>query len=125
MVVTLVLAACVARFVAIAIAAATAAIKDQDHFEQNVQRVRIERIRLTQQLRDLGFEVPTSHSNFVLACYKNSSAKPIYEELAKRNVYVRYFDNLGLENKLRISVGTPPQDEELINALKEILEAKK
>jgi histidinol-phosphate aminotransferase len=110
---------------AIAISVATAAIKDQDHFEQNVQRVRIERIRLTQQLRDLGFEVPTSHSNFVLAEYKKGSAKPIYEELVQRNVYVRYFENPGLENKLRISVGTPPQDEELIKALKEIMELKK
>jgi histidinol-phosphate aminotransferase len=110
---------------AIAISVATAAIKDQDHFEQNVQRIRIERVRLTGQLRDLGFEVPESHSNFVLAEYKKGSAKPIYEELVKRNVYVRYFENPGIENKLRISIGTPPQDEELIKALKEILVEKK
>jgi histidinol-phosphate aminotransferase len=39
----------------------------------------------------------------------------------QRNIYVRYFDLPGLENKLRITVGTEQQNDKVILALKEIL----
>ena len=39
---------------AIAIAAATAAIKDQGYFKQNIEKVKAERKRLSEQLRATG-----------------------------------------------------------------------
>jgi histidinol-phosphate aminotransferase len=108
----------------IAIALATAAIKDQEYFRENIEKIKSERTRLTEQLRKLGFEVPDSSANFVLARYKNNSAAEIHSELAKRNIYVRYFPYPKLEDKLRISIGTHVQDDKLIAALKEILAVK-
>jgi histidinol-phosphate aminotransferase len=105
---------------AIAIAVATAAIKDQQYFKENVEKVKTERQELTEQLRALNFEVPDSSANFVLA--KSSyPASEIYDKLIQRNIYVRYFDLLGLGDKLRITVGTRQQNEKLISALKEVL----
>jgi histidinol-phosphate aminotransferase len=109
---------------AVAIAAATAAIKDQKYFKQNVEKIKAERVRLTEQLRNLGFKVPNSFSNFVLAQCMNGGADQIYEQLAKRNIYVRYFAYPRLEDKLRITVGTPEQDDQLLAALKDILAAE-
>jgi histidinol-phosphate aminotransferase len=106
---------------AIAIAAATAAINDREYFKGNIERVKQERKRLTEQLRELGFELPESSSNFVFAENKSSKAKEIYDKLVQRNIYVRYWDSPGIENKLRISVGTPQQDDMLLSALKEIV----
>jgi len=106
---------------AVAIEAATAAIKDQKYFKENVDKVKAERARLTEQLRNLGFDVPDSFSNFVLAQYSNGRAAQIYEQLTGRNIYVRYFANPRLEDKLRITVGTPEQDDKLLAALKDIL----
>jgi len=108
---------------ALAIALATAAIKDQAYFRQNVEKVWKERQVLTGQLRALGFTVPDSSTNFVLARVKNGSAAPVHEQLAKRNIFVRYWNTPGLEDKLRISVGTKEQNERLISALQEILSA--
>ena len=108
---------------AVAIAAATAAIKDQKYFKQNVEKVKTERARLTGRLRNLGFKVPNSFSNFVLAQYMNGRAAEVYEQLVKRNIYIRYFACPGLEDKLRITVGTPDQDDKLLAALKDILAA--
>lgn len=105
---------------AVAIAAATAAIKDNTYFKENIEKIKAERSRLTELLRNLGFEVPDSFANFVLAGCKNGSAKRIYEELIKRNVYIRYFEYPGLEDKLRITIGTPEQDDTLLTELKEI-----
>jgi histidinol-phosphate aminotransferase len=106
---------------AVAIAVATAAIKDQEYFRQTIEKVKKARDLLTEQLRALKFEVLSSCSNFVLAETKHCKARIIYDKLAKRNIYVRYFDLPGLENKLRITVGTDEQNDRVILALKEIL----
>jgi len=106
---------------AVAIALATAAIKDQQYFRQNVQKTKTERGRLTQQLRNLGLTVQNSAANFVLARSNNRRASEIYEQLAQRNIYVRYFDLPDLGDKLRITVGTAEQNDRLISALKEIM----
>ena len=106
---------------AVAIAAATAAIEDSDYFQQNIEKVKAQRKVLTEQLRKLGFVVPDSFTNFVLADIKSCKANEIYDKLAERNIFVRYFDLPGLQDKLRITVGTPEQNDKLICALKEIL----
>jgi histidinol-phosphate aminotransferase len=107
---------------AIAIAAATAAIKDQDYFKQTVEKVKAERKRLSEQLRAIGFTLPESSSNFVFAEHKTRKAKSIFDKLVQRNIYVRYWDLPGIENKLRISVGTKEQNDTLLSALKEIID---
>jgi len=106
---------------AVATAVATAAIKDQEYFKENVEKVKMERERLAAELRALKFEVPDSAANFVLAINKNCKANEIYDKLVKRNIYIRYFDLPGLEDKIRISVGTSEQNDTLLLALKEIL----
>ena len=107
---------------AVAIAAATAAIQDRDYFKKTVEKVKAERTRVTEQLRNLGFNVPDSSSNFVLARCKNGKASEIYEKLTRLNIFVRYFAYPQLEDKLRITVGTPEQNDKLLSALKEILQ---
>ena len=106
---------------AVAIALATAAIKDQDYFRQATENVKKARELLILQLRDLKFNVPASHTNFVLAETGNCPANEIYDKLVQQNIFVRYFDLPGLADKLRITVGTTEQNDRLILALKEIL----
>ncbi|UCF42724.1 MAG: histidinol-phosphate transaminase [Planctomycetota bacterium] len=105
----------------VAIAAATAAIKDRKYFKETIKKVKAERKRLTDRLRDLGFDVPDSSANFILAECSNTKAAEVYEKLVKRNIYVRYFAYPKLEDKLRITVGTDEQNDKLISALKQIL----
>jgi histidinol-phosphate aminotransferase len=107
---------------AVAIAVAAAAIRDQDYFRKTVEKVKAERKRLTKQLRSLGLDVPDSSSNFVLARCKDGKASDIYEKLTRRNIVIRYFAYPQLKDKLRITVGTPEQNDKLLSALKEILQ---
>ena len=85
--------------------------------------VRAERRRLTLALRERGFDVPDSHSNFVLAGVPGSSgggpadARGWYQALKARGVLVRFFDADRLRDKLRITVGTPAQTDTLLRAL--------
>jgi len=104
---------------AIAIAAATAAIKDQKYFKNNIEKVKSERARLKAELKKLGLEVGKSETNFLLT--KCSESGAIYEKLAERGIYVRFWSTNSLADKLRITVGTKEDNDKLITALKEIL----
>ena len=110
---------------AVAVAVAAAAIKDQKYFSETTEKVKKARGLLVAQLRDLEFEVPESCANFVLAQSKNCKASKIYDKLIERRIYVRYFNLPGLNDKLRISVGTKEQNDKLISALKEILSERR
>ncbi|MEN8126877.1 MAG: histidinol-phosphate transaminase [Planctomycetota bacterium] len=105
---------------AMAIAAATAAIGDQAYFKTNIEKIIAERGRLTQALRSMGFDVTDSQTNFVLAQCTQQQAKTVYEALTEKNIFVRYFSLPGLEDKLRITIGTPAQNDKLLAALTEI-----
>ena len=73
------------------------------------------------RLSQLGFTFPDSMTNFIFARHESVNAEVIYEELRKRNIYVRYFKKPVLDNYLRISIGTPEEMEELYIVLQEIL----
>ena len=105
----------------IAITAATVAIKDREYFSRNTKKVIDERKRLTEKLRTLGFEIQDSYSNFILACSRTHKAVDVYNKLVENNIYVRYFDLPGLDDKLRVTVGTEEQNNKLLDALSKIL----
>jgi len=51
-----------AKVDAVALAAATATITDQQYFRENVEKIKTERTRLADELRSIGFSVPKSKS---------------------------------------------------------------
>jgi len=90
--------------------------------ERNVGRIRVERERLARNLRTLGFSVPESQANFLLAARLGKpGAETLYKNLKKRRVLVRYFSHPRLRNSLRITVGNPEQNNRLLAGLKGIL----
>ncbi len=105
----------------ISIAAATAAIGDQAYAKAVWQKVIQQRQWMTNQLVKLGFGVPESHSNFVLAQVPvGMDAATLYRQLKSRDILVRYFNLPRLTDKLRITIGTPQQNEVLVQTLIEI-----
>jgi histidinol-phosphate aminotransferase len=106
---------------AIAIEVGTAAIRDRDYKNACAEKVKRSRDRLTADLRKLGFKVLDSHANFVLATPSQGNAEFVYLALKERGILVRYFKEMGLEDKLRISIGTDEENQALIEALGDIL----
>lgn len=106
---------------AVAQALATAALGARDEAAKTWAAVRDERDRLSAALREMGLTVPDSQSNFVLAAVPEKiagGARSLYELLKAKKIYVRYFDQDRLRDKLRITIGTPDQNNALLNALK-------
>ena len=73
------------------------------------------------ELASRGFTFPDSMTNFIFATHKEKKAAYIFEELRNRGIFVRYFNKPGIDNHLRITIGTDEQMQELYAALDEIL----
>lgn len=103
---------------AVAIAAGCAALEDQAYARVCWTRVRSERERMASELAQRGFSVTPSHANFLLAGVPASTdARELYESLKARGILVRFFDKPGLSDTLRITIGSPEENDVLLAAL--------
>lgn len=103
------------------IALGTASVADDEYFRQCCERVIATRENTKDALRAIGFTFPDSKTNFIFATHKSVPAEIIFEELKKRNIFVRYFNKPRINNYLRISIGTDEEMLKLIRALEEIV----
>jgi histidinol-phosphate aminotransferase len=107
---------------AIAQAVACAALQNRDRAAHSWQLLRQERARLQSALAQLGFAVPSSQSNFVLAeVPKGHSAAALRNVLETQGILVRHFDADRIRDALRITIGTREQNDALLAALRACL----
>ena len=99
------------------IAGAAAALEDQQWMHEHVEKVRSERERLSKALRGLNFMVLDSEANFVLARPPSGEAENLYLALKREHILVRYFKRPRIDDYLRITVGTPDENDALLAAL--------
>lgn len=105
---------------ALSIAAATAAIEDQEYAAGTWRYVRAERDRVFRELQKLGWQVLPSQANFILATVPDGQGLRAYQALKQRGILVRYFDVPALRDKLRISIGTTQDNDALLEAIRAI-----
>jgi histidinol-phosphate aminotransferase len=107
----------------LAVAAAVAAIADRDYHERLVRFVVEERAWLAGELRVLGFEVAPSVTNFLFTRPPaGHDAAGVYTRLRERKVLVRHYDRAPIAGWFRITVGTRHQHEQLLAALREVMD---
>lgn len=102
----------------VSIAAAAAALEDCDWMRENVRKVCATRARLVPALREMGYEVPPSEANFVLARRRGQSLQWLYEALKERGILIRYFPTEALRDAVRITVGTDTEIDTLLAAMR-------
>ncbi|MBX3143755.1 MAG: histidinol-phosphate aminotransferase family protein [Trueperaceae bacterium] len=92
----------------------------EDVVEERIARIVSEREKLIARLRALNVEAFDSAANFVL--FKVEDPAALHASLLKADIVVRRQDHLpGAEGCLRVSVGTPAENDEFIEALTEAL----
>jgi histidinol-phosphate aminotransferase len=106
---------------ALSIAAATAALRDQDWLAANRAKILATRSRLVADMRKLGFTTVDSQSNFVWNTLINRPIRPFYEELKRRHILVRYMNYPGWGDGIRISVGTDDEIDRCLDELRKIV----
>jgi len=104
-------------------AAGAAALNDAAWALRNVQRVRRTRRMTEVGLRKIGFEVPSSAANFVLARMTGIKLEGMAAQLRRRGILVRYFDTPLLYDCLRITIGKPAEMKILLRELTALVPA--
>ncbi len=105
---------------ALALAAAEAALADDDYLQQTVKINRQGMVDLTEGFKQLGLEWISSSANFISVDITRP-AQPVYEALLRKGVIVRPIANYGMPNHLRISIGTQAENRFFLKALEEVL----
>ena len=97
------------------------AVKDEEYFQDTVQKIIETREEAKKELKRLGFSFPDSMANFIFAAHKSCPARELFQALKKKSIYVRYFNAPRLDNYLRITVGTKEEMKVLFQFLEEYL----
>ncbi len=99
--------------------AAIKALNDPSSFRQNLNKIKLERSRLTEELMNIKIikKIYPSQSNFLLV--KVDQTTKIYEALCDKRIIIRNRNTL-IKDHLRISIGTKSENNALLKALKEL-----
>ncbi|MBU6284551.1 MAG: histidinol-phosphate transaminase [Proteobacteria bacterium] len=108
----------------LAMAGAIAAIEDETWFESNRARVINNREALSDSLRSLGFVVLESKANFLFVRHPAHDAGGLAQSLRQEKILVRHFAKPGIDQFLRISIGTEDQCAALLGALHSLIAAE-
>jgi histidinol-phosphate aminotransferase len=102
---------------AIACAVGVAAMNDQAYKNACIEKIKASRTKLAIELKQLGFRVWDSQTNFLLVQPREGNAEELFQRLKERKILVRYFKQPRLDDKLRITIGTNEQNQFLVQTL--------
>jgi histidinol-phosphate aminotransferase len=101
--------------------AALATLDDLPCYRRHFRKVIATRERLSDALRELGFEVFPSSTNFILVRPPRFPAEEWLAKLRGCKILVRWFKSPEVRDYLRISIGTDAEADALIDAVATIL----
>lgn len=105
----------------IALLGAKAAFEDEMYFKELTAKIIKTREETISALKEIGFKVMDSKTNFVFVSHKKMKAEELFIKLRKKGILVRYFNEPRINNFLRITIGTDEEMKILIEELKNIL----
>jgi histidinol-phosphate aminotransferase len=96
------------------------AITDKVYNEEVVSRIITTRENFCREASALGWEILPSKANFVFTRKKGLSGEEIYLRLKEQKILVRYFNNEGISDFVRITIGTDDEMSQLLKAMKSL-----
>jgi histidinol-phosphate aminotransferase len=108
----------------VSVAAANAglgALEDLALLNERANKMIFERERLMERLRSLDYLSPyPTNTNFILIKVIDGDAYQIQQALIERGILIRYFNTPGLDDHIRISIGKPEDNDQLLAALEDL-----
>ena len=104
------------------LAAASAALSDDDFIRSSVDMNEKQKAILCGALAGFGFEVIPSATNFVLFKPRPRTGRSLFDQLLRKGVIARCVDEYGLPDYLRVTVGMPGEVKIFLKALREVLD---
>ena len=104
----------------VAQAAAVAALEDQAHTRKALENNAEQAQRLTEGMAEFGYRVVPTWANF-LYCELGEDAAAVASRLLAEGVIIRPLGPWGAPNAIRITIGTPKQNEIFLKAFKKVM----
>jgi histidinol-phosphate aminotransferase len=104
----------------VALAAAQAALHDENYIEDSKSENTTGLVQITEGLIKLGLHAIPSVANFI-AFDCGRVAQPVYDALLREGVIVRPIASYGMPNHLRVSIGLAEENERFLQALQKVL----
>ncbi len=101
--------------------AATVALGDHEFVARSLENNEREKTRLCSFLEERGVPFIATEANFVCARFGDPEARDVARKLAERRIAVRPLASFGMDDHLRISLGTGQEMDALYEALQAIL----
>ncbi|MCL1877927.1 MAG: aminotransferase class I/II-fold pyridoxal phosphate-dependent enzyme [Defluviitaleaceae bacterium] len=99
---------------------AAAAVSDRDYFIETTGKIIATRERVIAELRKMGCRVISSQANFIFM--ESSDASALYDFLCENKILTRHWNKPpGLENFLRVSIGTDDEMEGFLQCVNRFL----
>lgn len=101
-------------------AAAVIALKNRDKLLDRLNVLNVERRRMYKALRELPLDklYPTA-ANFIY--FETSKACDLYAEMKENGILIKYFPGNEGEGSIRLSIGSPQENEKVLKILKKVL----
>lgn len=97
-------------------------MEDEKWFKSCCDRIVATRTAVTEQLRQMGFTVLDSKTNFVFVKTDVMPGETLYQKLKENGILVRWFANPRIKDYLRISIGSEEEMQTLLVSLRRILQ---
>lgn len=97
------------------------ALKDEAHLEKTLENNRREMKRLALELKAMGCRPFESHTNFMLVDTFRDAGE-VYEAMLRKGVIIRAMAAYGFPSYIRITIGTPEENQRFLSAFSQVLE---
>ncbi len=101
--------------------AALAALDDEDFVAASIKNNELGKKYLYSQLKDLDIAYLETQANFIFIYDLAKPAQEVFKRLIEKGVVVRPMDSFGFDKAIRVTIGTPVENEKFIASLKEVL----
>ena len=103
-------------------AAGLAALNDEEYTQKNIKAIQNIRDDVKNKLREIGFEVLDSSTNFLFVRHEKISGKKIFEDLKSHKIMIRHFNKPAeISNFNRITIGNFEQMQKMLEVIKEVI----
>ena len=99
-----------------------ATVDAEPYYREKCAAIIATRERTAEALKELGFTVLPSQTNFLFAKSDKIGGRELYEKLKERGILVRHFGNPRICDFIRITIGTDGQMDACLAAIRGILE---
>lgn len=104
----------------LALAGAREAIKDDAYFQETRAKIISTRERVAARLAQMGIKVIPSQANFIFISSSRCPGGVLFQRLREKGILVRYFNKPGIDNFLRVTIGTDAEMDCFLEAIADI-----